>query len=162
MRSSLRYLAGLSGLCLLVTACQPIQGDSLLTDRRDESSTHNINKDPKSDELTLKMSAPTLNMTSADTKAEITGDCYVSTYPSHAIIVLNGSNPLPVTDLHPNTPLGSGYGTCRNGRFNIMVNITSLASPASHNLQVILQARDADNNVVINTALGAPFFTLSK
>lgn len=162
MRSSVRYLAGLSGLCLLVTACQPIQGDSLLTDRKDDSSAHTVNKEPKSEELMLQMYNPNINMTSTDTKAEVTGECYVSTYPSHSIIVLNGSTPLPVTDLNSNTPLNSGYGTCRNGRFNILVNITSLASPAVHALRLYLQARDADGNVVINEARGAPQFNLSK
>ena len=101
-------------------------------------------------------------MANTDTKAEITGDCYVSTYPSHSIIVMNGNAILPATDVNPNTPAGSGYGTCRNGKFNIMVDISTLASPATHNLQLILQALDADGQVVMNSARGAPFFTLSK
>ncbi|UXR63560.1 hypothetical protein EZJ49_10785 [Bdellovibrio bacteriovorus] len=159
---SVQYLAGLSSLCLLVTACQPIQGDSLLTDRKEDSSAHTVSKEPKSEELMLQMSNPNVNMTSTDTKAELTGECYVSTYPSHSIIVLNGPTPLPVTDLNSNTPAGSGYGTCRNGRFNILLNITSLGSPAVHSLRLYLQARDADGNVVINEARGAPIFNLSK
>lgn len=157
-----RYYLGLSGLCLLMTACQPIQGDSLLTNKSEDSGAYNVDKTPKSEELTLQMFAPNVNMKSTDTKAEITGECYVSTYPSHAIFVMNGSTRMTVVDTNPSTDAAANFATCKNGRFNFSLNIAGLAAPGSYQLRLYLQAMDADGNVVINEARAAPYFTLTK
>lgn len=161
MKSSVQYLLGLSSLCLLLAACQPVEGDSLLTNKNEESSTHNVDKTPKSEELVLQLYSPTINTKNTDTKAEITGECYVSTYPSHAIIVMNGSTQMALVDTNPATASNTNYATCKNGKFNFSLNISALAAGV-YNLRMIMQARDADNNLVINDARAAPFFTLTK
>ncbi len=162
MTLPIRYYLGLSGLCLLMAACQPIEGDSLLSNKSEDPGTHNVDKAPKSEELTLQMFSPNVNMKNTDTKAEITGECYVSTYPSHAIFVMNGSTRMAVLDTNPKTDATANYATCRNGRFNFSVNIAGLSSPGSYQLRLYLQAMDADGNIVINEARAAPFFTLTK
>ncbi|MFV8258995.1 hypothetical protein ACNQKP_14395 [Bdellovibrio bacteriovorus] len=158
---SVRYFAGLSSLCLLLAACQPVEGDSLLTDKQDDSSTHTLDKTPKSEELTVQLFSPTINMKNTDTKAEITGECYVSTYPSHRLIVMNGSTQMALVDTNPATAANANYATCKNGRFNFSLNIASLASGV-YSMRIIMQAFDADGNAVMNEARAAPTFTLTK
>lgn len=145
----------------MLAACQPIQGDSLLTDKKDDSSTHTLDKTPKSEEMSVQLFSPTINMKSTDTKAEITGECYVSTYPSHRLIVMYNSTQMSIVDTNPATAANTNYATCKNGRFNFSVNIAGLASGV-YSMRIIMQAFDSDGNAVMNEARAAPTFTLTK
>lgn len=157
----LKSYVGLSSLFLLLAACQPIEGNSLLTDQKDESSLHTLDKTPKSEELFLKVHAPTIAAKSTDTKIEVAGECYISTYPSHAIIVMNNTSQMSILDVNPATSSDANYAVCKNGKFTFLLNIASLSSGV-YNLRLILQARDSAGNVVLNEAQAAPYFTLTK
>ncbi|MNL72621.1 hypothetical protein D3C87_1979570 [compost metagenome] len=61
----------------------------------------------------------------ADTRADIAGTCYTSTYPNHYIQILSGGTVLTVVN---GTYAGGGAGTCVQGRFNVAVNTTGWAA----------------------------------
>ncbi|MEK2645490.1 hypothetical protein [Bdellovibrio sp. BCCA] len=162
MKSSAFKLAGISSLLVLLSACQPINGNSLLTDQKEESSKNAVDPNPKSEELYLKVFNPTIQATGLD-RVEVSGECYLSTYPRHSIIVLRSGVQLSnfVVDINPTSPVDSNTASCKNGRFNLALNTGQLANGV-HSLRFILQAFDKDNNLVVNDAQGASNVTLSK
>ncbi|WP_295899209.1 hypothetical protein [uncultured Bdellovibrio sp.] len=162
MKSSAFKLAGISSLLVLLSACQPINGNSLLTDQKDDPSANALDKAPKSEELYLKVFNPTIQATGLD-RVEVSGECYLSTYPKHSIIVLRSGVQLNdfVVDINPTTANNTNSASCKNGRFNLALNTGQLAAGV-HSLRFILQAWDANNSLVTNDAQGASNVTLSK
>ncbi|KHD88766.1 MAG: hypothetical protein OM95_06430 [Bdellovibrio sp. ArHS] len=141
----------------VLAACSPIQGNSLLTDQKDDPSTHAVDKTPKSEELFLKVDTPQITATAGQTKADISGECYVSTYANHRIYLMNGGSALTIIDLNT----GSNTATCKNGRFNFAFNLDSIAS-GSYGLKVIIYAYDSAGTLVVNEVQGASSLTLIK
>lgn len=161
MKFSALKLMAFSSLLVLAAACQPMDGSSLLTDKVDDPSSHVLNKDPKSEELYLKSYSPTLNAPPSVTKAEVSGECYTSTYPSHSILVLESGIQLDIVDLNPSTDIESKKALCKNGKFNLAINTGALSSGV-HNLRIILQAWDSKGQIVTNEVQGVSSVTLSK
>lgn len=161
MKSSILKLMGLSSLLLIVSACQPIEGNSLLTDQKGDPSTHALNKDPKSEELYLKSYSANIATTAAVTKAEVSGECYTSTYPVHNIVVLKSGLQLDIVDLNPATDVNSKTASCKNGKFNLAINTGALASGV-HTLRFVLQAWDSKGQLVVNDVQGVSSVTLTK
>lgn len=162
MKSSAFKLVGISSLLVLLSACQPINGNSLLTDQKDDPSAHAVDATPKSEELYLKTFSPSVQAAGLD-KVEISGECYTSTYPTHKIIVLRSGVQLNdfVVDLNPATANNTNSAACKNGRFNVSLNSGALAAGV-HSLRFFMQAWDKDNNLVTNDAQGASNITLTK
>ncbi len=161
MKSSAFRLMAVLGLFLVGTACTPIDGNSLLTNQKDDPSAYQVDKTPKSEELYLKVYNPTVNTTAAMSKAEISGECYVSTYPKHEIVALENGSALEIVDLNTSTDVNSNVATCKNGKFNLAIKTTNLAAGV-HSVRFVLQAYDADNIVVTNDVQGASAITLTK
>jgi len=158
MKSSVLHFLGLSSLLVGLAACQPMNGNSLLTDQKNDPSSFALNKDPKSEELYLKSYAPTFQATGLS-KLEVSGECYVSTYPSHNIIATRNGSQIGITDLYPGSAANSA--TCVNGKFNFAIDTNYLAG-GSNTVRILIQARDASGNVVVNDAQGANNVTITK
>jgi len=161
MKCSVLKLSVFSSLLVLATACQPMDGKSLLTDKVDDPSSHVLNKDPRSEELYLKSFSPSLSAPPSVTKVEVSGECYISTYPSHQILVLEAGIQLDIVDLNPATDVESKKATCKNGKFNLAINTGGMANGV-HNLRIVLQAADSKGQVVQNEVQGVSSVTLTK
>lgn len=133
----------------LQAACSPIEGNSLLTDQKDDPSTHAVSKEPKSEELFLKVDSPQISATAGQTRADVSGECYVSTYPTHRIYLLNGGSQMPIIDINT----GSNIASCKNGRFNFSLNLGAMAS-GQYSLKIIIYAYDASGSLVVNEVQG--------
>lgn len=148
-----------SSLLVFTSACQQITGNSLLTDEQGDPSTHALDKTPKVEELYLKSYSASLQATGLD-KVEVSGECYTSTYPRHAIYVLEGGSQLDILDLNPATDANTKAASCKNGRFNLSIN-TGVLSGGIHTLRFVIQAWDSNNKPVSND-LAASTVTLTK
>lgn len=159
MKFSLSKSALSIGLLSLLSACQPISDSSLLTDQKDQSSL-SLNKDPKSEELYLKSFSPSIHATGLN-KVDIAGECYVSTYPKHSIVVMNGGNLLDIVDINPRTASNTAMASCKNGRFNLTLN-TGVLGNGVFSLKIVLQAWDENNQVFVNQVQGTNSVTLTR
>lgn len=159
MKLSVLKLTLTSSLFVLLAACQQVANNSLLTDKKDDSSTHALDKTPKAEELALKSFSASIQATNLD-KVEVAGECYVSTFPRHAIYVLKSNMQLDIVDLNPATANNTGTASCKNGRFNLAIN-TGALSAGVHSLRLVIQAWDANNQVVVND-MASNTVTLSK
>lgn len=159
MKLSVVKLTLTSGLFILLAACQQISNNSLLTDQKSDNSTHALDKTPKVEELYLKSYTASIQATNLD-KVEVAGECYASTFPRHAIYVLKNNAQLDILDLNPATANNTGTASCKNGRFNLVINSGALGSGV-HSLRLVIQAWDANNQVVVND-MASNTVTLSK
>lgn len=159
MKFSTLKMALASSFLLFTSACQQITGNSLLTDDKGDSSTHALDKTPKIEELYLKSYSASLQATGLD-KVDVSGECYTSTYPRHAIYVLEGGSQLDILDLNPSTDANTKAASCKNGRFNLSINTGALAGGV-HTLRFVIQAWDSNNKPVSND-LAASTVTLTK
>ncbi|MEN0057433.1 MAG: hypothetical protein AAGB31_01255 [Bdellovibrio sp.] len=162
MESLSNLKAGLlfAGFSLLFSACTPVDGNSLLTDQKDDASLHAVDKTPKSEELYLKAYNTSVSGTGV-TKVEISGECYTSTYPSHNIIATSGGAQVDIVDLNPSVSPAAAVASCKNGRFNLAINSFNFAS-GNHTIRLMLQAYDANNQIVVNDVQGASSIVLRK
>lgn len=142
------------------TACQPMTGNGLLTDKVTNSSSTVLNKDPRSEELFLKSYSPSLSVRSSQTKVDLAGECFVSTFPGHKIQVWEGAAQVSIVDINSSTGLGNS-AQCIDGKFNLVIN-TSTMTVSSHSLRVELIAYDSAGQPVVNQAQGVSFITLTK
>lgn len=154
------YLVLSATSLLLLTSCSQIDGNSLLTNQRDESSTLAVDKTPKSEELYLKTYNTSVVATGIS-KIEISGECYVSTFPSHRIIATEGMNILDVMDLNPSTNVNSKAAVCTNGRFNLALN-AGVLSAGNHAIHFVLQAFNGTNQPITNDVQGVSNLNLTK
>lgn len=145
---------------LMLTACSQIEGNSLLTNQRDDSSTLAVDKTPKPEELYLKTFNSSVVATGAS-KVEISGECYVSTFPSHRIIVTEGVNILDVMDVNPSTNVNAKSAVCANGRFNLALNAGPLTA-GTHSIRFVLQAFNGTNQPITNDVQGVSNLILTK
>ena len=129
-------LAGLCGLFITLSACSNIDGQSLLSNAASDPTTHNVDGTPSESDLYLKADATFVR--NAATKAEMSGSCFISTYPSHQIRAVAGSTSLQIIDING---LGNGVGSCKNGRFNVAIYNPGFASGTKVNL--ILEVFDS-------------------
>lgn len=158
--SAFKWIASISLLAL--SSCGPTAGNSLLTDQKDDPSTHALDKAPKSEELYLKSDGVVVNAGNAG-KVDISGSCYTSTYPRHQILLMSGGTyVVDIVDLNPSNPMVDGkFATCKNGRFNFGINMSTLAV-GSNQLRLIMQAYDDKNQLVTNDAQGASNITVIR
>jgi hypothetical protein len=162
MRSAKLQVAVVSAILVLTTvACSPMTDNSLLTDKKDDSSSLTVDKTPKAEELYLKLNTSNIGVAVTGTKLEVGGECYLSTYTNHRIIVRENSSVIPITDITSATTTEVNTAKCRNGKFNFSMNIGVFAS-GSHSVRVSLQAIDGLGALVTNEAQGAATLTFTK
>jgi hypothetical protein len=108
--------------------------------------------------------AVSLYPVSTDTKVEISGDCYASTYPSNKINVA-------VVTQNGNTPVGAaiysvtGSSTipmCRKGKYDVVVDIRNLALGSIYTVKLELVAYDSTGALVSNSGGGSIYLNLVR
>jgi hypothetical protein len=101
---------------------------------------------------------------STDTKVEISGDCYASTYSSNKINV-------SVVTQNGNTPVSAGVFSatgsstipaCRKGKYDVVVDIRNLSLSTIYTLKVELIAYDTTGAPVSNAGGGYIFLNLVR
>lgn len=152
--------AALFYLVISASGCTPIEGTSLVTDQKEESSIHDVDQTPKIEELYLKTFTPGINTLNTVTRAEVSGECYVSTYPNHQILAFQGSTQLELVDIEPSTPL-QNYARCVNGRFNLALRTSNMAA-GTHSIRLVLRAFDSSNKMYVNEGQGTTTINLSR
>lgn len=148
-KSSLLYWV----CAIFLSGCQQINGNSLLTNNKNDPSSHVLNKDPKSDELYVRAYLNSFSVPTARSMLEIAGECYTSTYPLHKIIVREGSVLREIIDLSTDGTIGSSIATCKNGKFNLALNVAALKAGTTA-LTIELEARDGSGNIFTNSIQG--------
>ena len=138
--------------CILTLAlmglvgCSPGESSSLLSDAASESATNVVDKTPKEEEVVINVTTKTIITTAADTRADVAGTCYASTYPNHYIQILDSAG--NVVSIANATYAGGASGTCVQGRFNVTINTAALGA-GGYNYVARIVAVDASNNAHI-------------
>jgi hypothetical protein len=150
----------------LMTACNQYSNGGLVGDYQDTSKCPaNGCANQAASANVLKMSTTgnlvSLYPASTDTKVEVSGDCYPSTYPSNKILVSvvtqNGNTPIAA-----NVYSATGASTtpmCRNGKYDVVVDIRNLALSAIYTVKLELVAYDTAG--VPHTNAGGGFLYLN-
>lgn len=146
MKSDLLKLATSLAFMAVLASCAPTSDNSLLTNDPSNPDSHSLNTDPSSTELQLVADAYSVGSITSDRYLELTGACYASTYPTHRITATVGGVATPVYDMSSATQ--QSYGTCRNGRFNIVMRGSSLKTG---NNAIILVLTGYDSASVANS-----------
>jgi len=153
----------------LLTACNQYSNGGLVGDYQDTSKCPaNGCANQAASANVLKMSTTgnlvSLYPTAADTKVEISGDCYASTYPSNKILVSvvtqNGNTPIAA-------PVYSATGSsttpmCRNGKYDVVVDIRNLAVGAIYTVKLELVAYDTAGAPYTNAGGGFLYLNLVR
>ncbi len=101
---------------------------------------------------------------STDTKVEVSGDCYASTYPSNkinvSIVTQNGNAPV-------SAGVYSATGTstipvCRNGKFDVVIDIRNLSLSTIYTVKLELVAYDSTGALVTNAGGGNIYLNLVR
>jgi hypothetical protein len=112
--------------------------------------------------LSTTGNAVSLFPAATDTKVEIGGDCYASTYPNNKInvtvVTQNGNTPVvaPVYSASADTP------ACRKGKYDVVVDITKLGLGAIYTVKLELVAYDSAGASVTNAGGGNIYLNLVR
>jgi hypothetical protein len=145
----------------LLSACQQINGNSLLSNGINDTKSNLLNKDPKADDLYIRAYLNSYSVPSSRSNLEIGGECYASTYPLHKIIVREGNIFREIVDLTTGGSGDTSIAVCRNGKFSFALNVASLKAGMSA-LIVELEARDASGRVFTNSIQGLSRITVTR
>jgi hypothetical protein len=133
------------GLCLiaalcLLSGCSSTSDNSLLSSEALASATA-IDKTPNANDLAIRVNSSVV--IASNGKVEVSGDCFTSTYPSHNIMISNGSSVLTSVIDVANPSNGNRYGTCVNGKYTIALDSSTYTAGAR--LTVTLYVYDSSN-----------------
>ncbi len=86
---------------------------------------------------------------------------------THRIYALKNTTLIDIVDISTlTTNVNSKQALCVNGRFNIGINVDAVANgglgPGIHSVRLILEAKDANGQVVTNPAQGTANITITK
>ncbi|WP_413293936.1 hypothetical protein ACLSU7_02295 [Bdellovibrio sp. HCB185ZH] len=127
MKSDLSKFATCFAMMALLVSCAPTSDNSLLTDDPSNPNSHTLNTDPSSTELQLVSDSYNLGTITAARYVELSGACYASTFPTHRITATVNAAPATASAVYDmSSSTATGYGTCRNGRFNIVIKGSAL------------------------------------
>jgi hypothetical protein len=108
-----------------LAGCSPGETSSLLSDAAAESADNVVDKTPKEEEVQINVTTKTIITATADTRADVAGTCYASTYPNHYIQILRDGVAVAIVN---GTYAGGAAGTCVQGRFNVTINTTGMGA----------------------------------
>ncbi|MEK2688716.1 hypothetical protein [Bdellovibrio sp. GT3] len=145
MKTDFNKFATCFALMSLLASCAPVSENSLLSSDASNPDSHSLNSTPLSTELQLVADVYNLGAATSTKAVELSGACYTSTYPTHRITAtVNGANVAAANIFDMSSSTATGYGTCRNGRFNIVLRGNGLASGAN-NIVLLLTGYDAQS-----------------
>jgi hypothetical protein len=113
--------------------------------------------------ISLKAGTTSLVVPSTSNRADISGDCYPSTYPQNLINVTvtqttGTAFPVEVIAASAATPAAS----CNHGRFNVVLSTASLPANAAYTVRLELVGIEANGARHTNAAGGNATITLRK
>lgn len=146
----------MASMATSMMACSQLSENSLLTDQASDPTSHSLSTDPLETELLLKADNKNLGTTTSARVAELSGDCFASTYPTHKITATVGG----VAKTIYNIDSAKSVASCRNGRFNIALPISQLAIGTSK-IVLTLTAYDA-NSASYTSANGITEFSVIR
>ncbi|WP_413584091.1 hypothetical protein [Bdellovibrio sp. HCB274] len=133
MKSDLFRFATCFAFMSLLASCAPVSENSLLSSDASNPDSHSLNTAPLSNELQLVADVYNLGSAATTKSIELSGACYTSTYPTHKITVsVNGGTPQAGLVFDMSGTTATGYGTCRNGRYNIVLQGSALGAGANN------------------------------
>ncbi|UYL08120.1 hypothetical protein B9G69_013800 [Bdellovibrio sp. SKB1291214] len=145
MKSDLFKFATCFAMMAVLASCAPTSDNSLLTDDPSNPNSHTLNTDPSSTELQLVADTYNLGTITSARYLELSGACYASTFPTHRItITVNNVTTAAANYYDMKSTLTTGYGTCRNGRYNIVLKGSAL-STGSNTIVLTLTGYDSSN-----------------
>lgn len=156
------------GLSSLV-ACNQYSDGGLVGDYQDSSkcpANGCANQVASANALKLATTGNVVSLypTAADTKVEISGDCYASTYPSNKINVTvatqNGNT--PVTAAVYSATGASTVPACRKGKYNVVLDIRNLALAKIYTVKLEMVAYDSAGTAVTNAGGGYLYLSLVR
>jgi hypothetical protein len=99
-----------------------------------------------------------------DTKVEISGDCYASTYPSNkinvSVVTQNGN--VPVSAGVYSVTGSSTLPACRKGKYDVMIDIRNLSLNTIYTVKLEIVAYDSVGTPVLNNGGGALYLSLVR
>lgn len=157
------------GLLASLSGCSEYSDGGLVGDYQDTSKCPangcaNMAASANHLKLTNGGSAVTLYPAASDTKVEVSGDCYASTYPSNKInvTVVTQSGNSPMTAPAYSATGSSTTPACRKGKFDVVVDIRNLAANTIYTLKLELVAYDQNNVPQTNAGGGNLFLSLVR
>jgi hypothetical protein len=145
---------------LALVACSPISQNSLLTNQATQPSSHAVSLTPTEDELYVKADVPTVYNATGVNRVDISGECFPSTFPNHAIYVYYNGAKQPVVDISAAATVGNA-AKCRHGRFNLSV-ITASYGTGSYAMQVQVVGINSSGAEAVNVSRGISKFSITK
>ncbi len=150
MKSDLSKFATSFAMMTLLVSCAPTSDNSLLTDDPSNPNSHTLNTDPTSTELQLVADTYNLGAIVTARYLELSGACYASTFPTHRITVtVNGAAATASAVYDMSSTTATGYGTCRNGRYNIVLKGSGLRNGTN---AIVLTLTGYDSKSVASTS----------
>jgi hypothetical protein len=139
-----------------MTACSDMKDNSLLSDEAKVAAASSLNKVANSSQLALTVDANSLTVSPGADQTEITGDCFISTYPKHAIkadlvSATNTATSTPMTVMYIQGSAAATKGVCVQGRYDLILNANDLVAGMNY-VKITLIAWDANNVQVNNDA----------
>lgn len=121
------------------------------------------NQAPDANYISLKAATTSIIVQSYESRAEIAGDCYPSTYPTNQIMVTTLQNSVtPVDSIVFNTSRDQAAPYCKNGRFNFMLNTANFAPGFTYSVKLELVGIDANGGRHTNAAGGRANISIRK
>lgn len=153
----------------LLTACNQYSDGGLVGDYQDTSKCPaNGCANQAASANVLKMSTVgnvvSLYPAAADTKVEISGDCYASTYPSNkinvSVVTQNGNTPISVAAYSATG--SSTQASCRKGKYDVVLDIRNLAVSNIYTVKLELVAFDSAGSPYTNAGGGFLYLNLVR
>ncbi|MFZ4403885.1 MAG: hypothetical protein ACOYOK_07265, partial [Pseudobdellovibrionaceae bacterium] len=159
----LLFLAAVASLTL--TACNSYSDNALLGDAKPEELVAGSTADWKADEsdVSIKiLNTGNITAATADTKIELSGDCFPSLYKRNRIDVLRITNNTRAANPQAFSSLGAdAIPHCVNGKFSITINTAGIPV-GNHIIQLNLIGVDDDLSEHTNPSDGSSSINLRR
>lgn len=133
------FRIGLLLFSLFIISCRGYQENALVGDMQNDSLCTPggcADSEATANKMTVKLDVSAVTTAKAESKLDISGRCYASTYEDNAIDITvyeqkGGTNVAVANNMYSIYGLNSGYAgiKCINGRFNAALKLTDLGSP---------------------------------
>lgn len=155
--------------CALLSACNQYSDGGLVGDYQDTSkcpANGCANQAASANVLKLSTTgnAVSLYPAATDSKVEISGDCYASTYPNNRInvTVVTQTGNAPIAAPTYSVTGASTTPACRKGKFGVAIDIRNLALGGIYTVKLELVAYDNAGTPFTNAGGGYLFLNLVR
>lgn len=154
---------------LLLSACNQYSDGDLVGDYQDTSkcpANGCANQAASANVLKISTTGNTVSLYPAatDSKVEISGDCYTSTYPSNKInvTVVTQNGNVPMAAAAYSVTGASTVPACRKGKYGVALDIRKLALGGIYTVKLELVAYDSAGTPFTNAGGGYLYLNLVR